>query len=420
MAIYAAILCHRGVRWRICAARKGPKFRADLPGSTHVHSYDMRTPGLRTSLAVFLCLVASLAHANAAGVVHKYYVAADEVEWNYTPMGMDPMMGMPFMGYAKLLTEQGPHRIGTTYRKALYRQYTDDTFTALKPRSADEQYLGSLGPILRAQVGDTIQVLFKNNATHPFTMHPHGVFYEKHSEGAGYSDGSSMDDKDGVQPGKTHLYTWEVPERAGPGPTDPSSIVWLYHSHANEPKDVESGLIGAIIITRKGMAGPSGRPRDVDREFVSLYMIYDENTSWYLQHNIDTYTSDPAGVKKLENAPTDETGNFNPFGSGFIAVNFRATINGYSFANGPMMTMKKGERVRWYVVTIGEGANFHTPHWHGNVVLDGGHRTDVIAISPAQMATVDMVPDDPGIWMYHCHVDEHMEGGMMARYQVLP
>jgi len=125
-------------------------------------------------------------------------------------------------------------------------------------------------------------------------------------------------------------------------------------------------------------------------------------------------------VKKLENAPTDETGNFNPFGSGFIAVNFRATINGYSFANGPMMTMKKGERVRWYVVTIGEGANFHTPHWHGNVVLDGGHRTDVIAISPAQMATVDMVPDDPGIWMYHCHVDEHMEGGMMARYQVLP
>jgi hephaestin len=44
----------------------------------------------------------------------------------------------------------------------------------------------------------------------------------------------------------------------------------------------------------------------------------------------------------------------------------------------------------------------------------------VIAISPAQMATVDMVPDDPGIWMYHCHVDEHMEGGMMARYQVLP
>jgi FtsP/CotA-like multicopper oxidase with cupredoxin domain len=82
--------------------------------------------------------------------------------------------------------------------------------------------------------------------------------------------------------------------------------------------------------------------------------------------------------------------------------------------------MKKGERVRWYVVTMGEGFNIHTPHWHGNTVLNGGHRTDVIFVSPAQMDTVDMLPDDPGIWMYHCHIDEHMEAGMTALYQVLP
>jgi FtsP/CotA-like multicopper oxidase with cupredoxin domain len=31
-----------------------------------------------------------------------------------------------------------------------------------------------------------------------------------------------------------------------------------------------------------------------------------------------------------------------------------------------------------------------------------------------------MVPDDPGIWMYHCHVDEHMVTGMMALYKVEP
>jgi hephaestin len=35
------------------------------------------------------------------------------------------------------------------------------------------------------------------------------------------------------------------------------------------------------------------------------------------------------------------------------------------------------------------------------------------------MLTVDMVPDDPGIWLFHCHVSEHMEDGMMARYEVL-
>jgi FtsP/CotA-like multicopper oxidase with cupredoxin domain len=379
----------------------------------------MRTRRLSVILSLLFFVAASTVPL-AAATVHTYYVAADEVEWNYVPMGINGMTGEPFTGYAKLFTERGPHRIGSTYRKAIFREYTDNTFTTLKPHTGVWEHLGTLGPVLRAEVGDTIEVVFKNNATRPYSMHPHGVFYQKESEGSNYADGSSYADKAGVPPGKTHVYTWEVPERAGPGPNDPSSIVWLYHSHANELKDVESGLIGAMIISRKGMAGPTGRPKDVDREFVSLFMIYDENNSWYLQHNIDTYTSDPKGVNKLESAPVDDEGNLSLFGSGFSGVNFRATVNGYMFGNMPMMTMKKGERVRWYVVTLGEGANLHTPHWHGNTVLDGGRRTDVIFIGPAQMETVDMVPDDPGIWMYHCHFDEHMAAGMVARYEVLP
>jgi hypothetical protein len=123
--------------------------------------------------------------------------------------------------------------------------------------------------------------------------------------------------------------------RAGPGPNDPSSVVWLYHSHADEPKDVGSGLVGVILISRKGAAGPAGRPTDVDREFVTLFMIVDENTSWYLQHNIATYTSDPKHVEKLENSPSDHLGNYNLFGSGFTFANFRATSNGFQYANLP-------------------------------------------------------------------------------------
>jgi hypothetical protein len=38
----------------------------------------------------------------------------------------------------------------------------------------------------------------------------------------------------------------------GPGPNDPNSLVWLYHSHGNE--GVESGLVGPIIITARGQA----------------------------------------------------------------------------------------------------------------------------------------------------------------------
>jgi FtsP/CotA-like multicopper oxidase with cupredoxin domain len=31
-----------------------------------------------------------------------------------------------------------------------------------------------------------------------------------------------------------------------------------------------------------------------------------------------------------------------------------------------------------------------------------------------------MMPDNAGMWMFHCHVDEHMEAGMTAMYEVVP
>ncbi len=354
--------------------------------------------------------------------VRTYHIAADEVEWDYAPGGVNKMMGMKFEGYSTVFTERGPHRIGTVYRKALYREYTDDTFTQLKPRPSEWEHTGILGPILRAEVSDTIRILFKNNATRPYSMHPHGVFYRKDSEGAPYEDGTSGTDKedDAVPPGKTHLYTWEVPERAGPGPNDPSSIVWLYHSHTNELKDVESGLVGAMIITRRGMADADGKPKNVDREFVCLYLLFDENVSWYLDHNIQTFTTEPKDVKKLEFAPVDNEGNFSGVGSGFTVANAKFAINGSIYGTGPLMTMKKGERVRWYLVALGEQFSQHTPHWHGNVVLHDGKRTDVVPLMQAQMETVDMVPDNPGIWMFHCHIDDHMDAGMVTLYKVEP
>jgi hypothetical protein len=44
----------------------------------------------------------------------------------------------------------------------MYVQYTDDTFTMQVPRPADQQYMGLIGPIIRANVGDTIKVVFRN------------------------------------------------------------------------------------------------------------------------------------------------------------------------------------------------------------------------------------------------------------------
>ncbi len=361
------------------------------------------------------------APASAKGQIRQYYIAADELDWNYLPTGRDEMMGMAPMGYAAFFATRGPHLIGPTYHKAVYHEYTDATFTHLKPRPADQAYLGLLGPVIHAEVGDTIKITFKNNGTHPYSMHPHGVFYEKPSEGSVYADGVAAKGGASVAPGASFDYVWEVPERAGPGPRDPSSIVWLYHSHVMERKDTNSGLLGAIIVTRKGMARPDGAPKDVAHEFVQAYVEFDENQSWFIDDNIKRFTTDPEHVNPLDSVPLDDEKHFDPVGGrGFGAQNIRMAINGFQYANMPMMEMRKGERVRWYLVTLGEGFNFHTPHWHGNTVLVGGQRTDVVALSPAQMITADMIPDDLGIWLTHCHVSEHMDQGMAARYRVSP
>lgn len=355
------------------------------------------------------------------GKIRTYYVAADELEWNYAPSGRDEAMGMPFDSIAREFTESGKHQIGSVYKKAIYREYSDGTFTKLKPRAPEDAYLGLMGPILHAEVGDTIKVVFRNHASHPFGMHPHGVQYAKDSEGADYNDSTSGTDKaDGcVAPGATHTYVWNVTDAAAPGPADPSSVFWLYHSHCDELRDVASGLFGGMVITRRGMALADGRPKGVDHEFVSMFIAINENESWYLDDNINEHTTDPKGVKRDELNPINADGYVGTVASqGFASTNVKWSINGYIYGNMPLMSMKKGDHVRWYVTTLGDFNNAHTPHWHGNTVTVAGQRTDVLSIVSAQMITADMVPQNSGIWLYHCHISDHMLAGMVARYEV--
>jgi len=342
----------------------------------------------------------------AGGVTRTYYVAADEVLWNYAPTGSNQITGRPFGDTENVFMKQGPDRIGHVYRKALYREYTDATFTRLKPRGPLDEHLGVLGPVVRAEVGDTIKFVFKNNTRFPASIHPHGVFYDKASEGAPYADGttSSSQGDDGVAPGATYTYTWSVPERAGPGPMDGSSALWMYHSHIDEPGDTNAGLVGPIVITRKGMAKPDGSPADVDRELFTLFTVFDENASPYLDANIKQFTGSPSTVK-----PADDE---------FIESNLMHSINGYSYGNLPGLTMKVGQRVRWYVIGMGTEVDLHTPHWHGNTVLINGMRTDVAELLPMSMKVADMVPDNVGTWLFHCHVNDHIVAGMQAMYTV--
>jgi hephaestin len=360
--------------------------------------------------------------------VRTYYVAAEEVDWDYAPLNVDMTadlnVGKPFEGAAAAYTQPGSNHIGHVYRKAIYQEYTDATFTTRKPRAPQDAYLGLLGPTLRAEVGDTIKVVFRNKASRPYTMHPHGVFYEKASEGSMYADGVPDDQKTGamVHPGATFTYEWEVPERAGPGPDDPNSIVWLYHSHIDEYKDISSGLVGPIVVGRLGQMNADGTPKDVDREIFALFTAFNENQSWYVDQNVAAHISaaDQKTLKKIDANLADPHMYVAFSGNGFAETNFKFSINGYLYGDGPVMTMKQGQRVRWYLLDIGDDANFHTPHWlGGNLVTYHHTRTDVFSILPASMETADMVPDVPGLFLFHCQVDDHHQAGMVARYEVV-
>ena len=343
--------------------------------------------------------------ASPAGTTRTYYVAADEVVWDYAPTGRNQITGEPFGDTEQTYLKNAGNRIGPKNLKCLYRGYPDAKFTAPTPRPASEAYLGSMGPVIRAAVGDTVKVVFRNNCRFRTSVHPHGVFYKKDSEGAPYADGTAGAAKldDGVPQGGTHTYTWPVPERAGPAGHDGSSVMWMYHSHTDEVSDTYAGLMGPMVVTAAAMARPDGTPKDVDRELFVLYTVMNENNSPYLAANLKKYT-------KLSEPPDDD--------EDFEESNLKHSINGYMFGNQPMMTIKKGQRVRWYVMGMGTEVDLHTPHWHGNDVVAGGMRMDVVDLLPASMVVADMVPDNVGTWLFHCHVNDHLTAGMVTRYQV--
>jgi hypothetical protein len=111
-----------------------------------------------------------------------YYIAAENTTWNYAPTGKDQMTGKPV---------PAPWGKQLVYKKVRYFEYTDDSFTQKKPQPA---WLGILGPIIRGVEGDTIKVVFYNKASKPYSMHPHGLHYDKDNEGATHeADGADHD-----------------------------------------------------------------------------------------------------------------------------------------------------------------------------------------------------------------------------------
>lgn len=138
-------------------------------------------------------------------------------------------------------------------------------------------------------------------------------------------------------------------------------------------------------------------------KITTLFMVDDENLSLFASENIHKF------------APRADWDDED-----FEESNLMHMINGFVYGNGPRLTVRAGTRVRWYLVSLGTEVDLHTPHWHAATVLEDGHRTDVVELLPASMHTVDMLPDNVGSWMFHCHVNDHIAAGMSTLYDILP
>ncbi|THX23256.1 hypothetical protein D6D11_10556 [Aureobasidium pullulans] len=253
--------------------------------STTVSSSNGTTRLLASCAASMNSSVPSSLGFNFSGTIRRYYVAAEEVEWDYAPTGWDNWLGVPLHDSIRA-KNAGYLEYGTVWTKALYRGYTDATFTQ---RTEQPAWQGTQGPILRAEVGDVIEILFLNNLTnHYATMHSMGLAYQKSSEGADYPDAEpgvnfKILEEDavppvepGVAPGGCVVYKWMVTELAGPNEGEPARL-HSYHSYVSLYEDANTGLIGPTIIYA---TGTMDKIMSEYREIPFLFMIYTESTSF--------------------------------------------------------------------------------------------------------------------------------------------
>ncbi|XP_043560511.1 coagulation factor VIII [Chiloscyllium plagiosum] len=333
-----------------------------------------------------------------------YYIAAEELIWDYA---------------AKQTNEAFKHRqrqqsqgkgLGSKFKKAIFLQYKDNTFKHRKVRGEAEEHLGILGPVISAEVNDIIVVKFKNMASRPFSIHTHGVprelpFEYKYEEEKVIDWPRKADDI--VYPNKTKVYIWHVTKGSAPTDKDFDCRAWIYYSDVNPERDIHSGLIGPLIICRRGMLHQISSGKLKIQEFSLLFMTFDENKSWYLEDNIKTFCKYPCSVRAED--PVFQNSN-----------RFHA-INGHVAESLPGLVMAQNRLVRWYLINMGGSADIYTVHFHGQPFIvrrSKEHRMGVYTLFPGSFGTIEMLPTKVGYWLVDCETAEHQQAGMRAIFLV--
>ncbi|XP_051937688.1 coagulation factor V [Hippocampus zosterae] len=321
-----------------------------------------------------------------------YFIAAEEVEWDYA-------------GNGERKQERSHHsRRNTKFKKVVFRGYTDGLFRTPEIRGEKEEHLGILGPVIKAEYGQSIMVVFKNKANRPFSLHPNGVSYTKWTEGLSYEDSSKpwyRDDNE-VPPNGNFTYVWKVPRRPAHSPDEPHCQTWTYYSGVNPEKDIHSGLIGPLLVC------PEGTLKNVTntREFALLFMTFDESQSWYYEENREVMQ------RKRRRGTLDpilkETLQFH-------------SINGITFSLKGLR-MYTNQLIRWHLINMGSPKDFQSIHFHGQTfchTTTTSNRHAVYPLLPGSFATLEMYASKPGLWQLQTEIGINQQRGMQTLFLVL-
>jgi FtsP/CotA-like multicopper oxidase with cupredoxin domain len=210
-------------------------------------------------------------------------------------------------------------------------------------------YNGMLpGPQIEADLGDRVRVILHNELDQPTTLHFHGVRVPNDM------DGVPVITQDPVMPGESFEYEFTLT----------NSGTHMYHPHFNATQQITEGLLGAFIVS-----DPKDPKVDVDQTMV------------------------------LNDGPL-----------GF-------TINGKGFPATAPISLARGEMLR--IRYMNEGLQIHPMHLHGlvqKVIAKDGYRlevpydVDTLMIAPGERYDVLVKADAPGVWAFHCHILNHVEG----------
>uniref|UniRef100_A0A8C2FQB9 Coagulation factor VIII, procoagulant component n=1 Tax=Cyprinus carpio TaxID=7962 RepID=A0A8C2FQB9_CYPCA len=307
----------------------------------------------------------------------SYYIAAEEIMWDY--------------GINKPAQLIKPRKYFPAYKKVVFRAYQDRDFKHPIKRGELDEHLGIMGPVLKAEINDVLTVVFKNLASRPYSFHLHGV-YDK------------MQGSDPVPPGEERVYNWRISRRQGPSASEFDCKAGAYYSDVNMEKDINSGLIGPVLICRPGTLRPHVLLQPDVTDFFLLFTTFDERKSWYLDYNTRKFCTPPCQAKVDD--PWFETSN-----------KF-AAINGYVSETLPGLIVEQYRTARWHLLNVGSQGEFHAVHFHGlpfGVGKDQEHRMGVFNLYPGVFGTVEMRPTIVGTWLIECTIGEHQMAGMRAK-----